>query len=270
MATNEHSALQLDAEPTSVSVVQASVSSHEVGQSPSHVSGASTTLFPQLAEQSSSVVALHPLGQQPSPSVQAVMLTNEHSALQLDAAPTSVSVVQAIASSHEVGQSPSHVSGASTVPFPQLAEQSSSVVTSHPPGQQPSPSWQLVIGVDEHTALHSSAEPVSSSAVQAVASSHVVGQSPSQTSEPWTTPSPHSGPPSMGPSPPSGPASAGPPSGVAESATSPASTPPSVPTGLSQALTSKAAKLSRQKMGAFIRAPVEGEGRTRVDAIAVR
>src|SRR5690606_17230294 len=195
------------------------------------------------------------------------MSTKEHSALQLDASPTSVSVVQATASSHAVGQSPSQVSGASTVPFPQLAEQSSSVLASHPPGQQPSPSWQLVIGVNEHIALHSSAEPVSASAVQATASSHVVGQSPSQTSGAWTMPSPHSGPPSTG-TPPSEPASAGPPSG---SVTCPPSTPPSVSTtGSSQATASRAAKLSRQKKGAFIETSGVWRRADEGDAIATR
>lgn len=160
--------------------------------------------------QSSSSVALQPGAQHPSPSTQAVIGVNEHSALQLSAEPTRVSVVHAKPSSQLVGQSPSQVSDPSTTPLPHVGEQSSSLSASQPAGQQPSPSMQLVISVKVHAAVHSSADPVSSSIVQATPSSQLVGQFPSQVSGAWTTPSPHVGPPSGGPPSSMFPASPGP------------------------------------------------------------
>ena len=55
--------------------MQALPSVHEVGQAEagSQVSPTSTTSLPQLGEQSESLMALHPAGQQPSPATQAVM-----------------------------------------------------------------------------------------------------------------------------------------------------------------------------------------------------
>src|SRR5690606_23323272 len=66
-------------------------------------------------------------------------------------------------------------------------------------GQHPSPFAQLVISANVHAAVHSSAEPVSSSVVHAAPSSQLVGQSPSQISGACTTPSPQVGPPSGAP-----------------------------------------------------------------------
>jgi hypothetical protein len=55
--------------------VQTLPSLQEVGQleAGSQVSPGSTTPLPQVGEQSESVLALHPAGQQPSPEVQVVM-----------------------------------------------------------------------------------------------------------------------------------------------------------------------------------------------------
>jgi hypothetical protein len=64
--------LQLAALPVSASFVHAFPSLQLVGQLAfgSHVSPASTTLFPQLAEQSVSFALLQPAGQHPSPFLQ--------------------------------------------------------------------------------------------------------------------------------------------------------------------------------------------------------
>lgn len=71
----EHAALQFAALPVRTSVVQALPSWQELGQldGGSQVSPGSTTVFPQLWEQSRSVADEHPLGQQPSPLAQEVM-----------------------------------------------------------------------------------------------------------------------------------------------------------------------------------------------------
>ena len=55
-------------------MMQALPSLHEVGQEDfgSQVSPGSTTPLPQVGEQSGSVLALHPAGQQPSPVTQVV------------------------------------------------------------------------------------------------------------------------------------------------------------------------------------------------------
>ena len=95
--------------------------------------------MPQLAEQSLSFVALQPGAQHPSPLVHALTPTWLQTAEQLEADPTSVSVVHASASSQLVGQWPSQVSLPSMMPLPQLAEQSLSFVALHPGAQQPSP-----------------------------------------------------------------------------------------------------------------------------------
>ena len=72
--------LQLALLPVIPSVVQALPSSQLVGQAPgpdaiplSQVSPDSTTPLPQLGEQSESVFALHPAGQQPSSATHVVM-----------------------------------------------------------------------------------------------------------------------------------------------------------------------------------------------------
>jgi len=120
--------LHCAAEPETESAVHATLSLQLAGQLPSQVSPCSTIVFPQVGPQSLSTADVHPVGQQPSPDVQAVTGTLAHCALQLLALPVSVSAVQALESSHEVGQLPSQVSPASTTPLLQVAEQSSSDV----------------------------------------------------------------------------------------------------------------------------------------------
>ena len=63
-------------------------SSQELGGS--HVSPVSIELFPQLAEQSESLVALQPSGQHPSLAMHWVIGVLTHSALQDAASPTSI------------------------------------------------------------------------------------------------------------------------------------------------------------------------------------
>jgi hypothetical protein len=63
--------------------------SQEVGQEVfgSQVSPGSTTPLPQVGEQSESLLALHPAGQQPSPETQAVMAVWLQATLQLELLP---------------------------------------------------------------------------------------------------------------------------------------------------------------------------------------
>ena len=84
MVIFEHWAVQFAAEPVKVSTVHAFWSSQWEGQSsaslpsPSQVSGASTTSFPQDAEQSLSVTEVQELGQQSSASMQFSMAVLLH------------------------------------------------------------------------------------------------------------------------------------------------------------------------------------------------
>jgi len=176
--TKEHAALQFCRLPVTESLVHAFPSLQLVGQLPSHVSPDSTVLFPQDAEQSPSLVLLHPAGQQPSPAAQLVMLVRLQEALQLLADPVMTSAVHATPSSHVSGQLRSHVSPSSTVLLPQVAEQSLSVVESQAAGQQPSPLVQAAMRSWRHTVLHAAEVPMAWSAVQAFPSSQVVGQAP--------------------------------------------------------------------------------------------
>jgi hypothetical protein len=70
-------------------MVQALPSLQVVGQvdAGSQVSPGSTTPLPQLGEQSESVFALHPAGQQPSPATQVVMVVKLQATLQLALVP---------------------------------------------------------------------------------------------------------------------------------------------------------------------------------------
>jgi hypothetical protein len=86
-----------------------------------------------------------------------------------------VSVVQALPSLHEVGQLPSQVSPFSTMPLPQLVEQSLSLLWLQAAGQQPSPLTQVVMGLKVQVAEQAATEPVSVSVVQALPSLHEVG-----------------------------------------------------------------------------------------------
>jgi hypothetical protein len=121
----EHVALHVAAEPTRLSIVHAAPSSHWIGQLPSQISPASTTPLSQVGEQSSSALALQPAGQQPSSSSHAVIGANVQAALQLDAAPASVSRVHALPSSQDAAQlAPAQVSPGDSAPSPQTAEPS--------------------------------------------------------------------------------------------------------------------------------------------------
>jgi hypothetical protein len=181
--------------------VQAIPSSHDLGQAPapveiaeSHVSGGSTTPLPHDATQSESVSELHADGQHPSPPVHEVTLECAHAIEHPD--PTKRSVVQAIASSHDVGHIPSQVSGGSTTPLPHDAEQSESLSAEHPGAQQPSPLVHAVMAVLLHELEHP--DPTKRSVVHAIASLHDRGHAPaplvmavSQSSGGSTTPLPH-------------------------------------------------------------------------------
>jgi hypothetical protein len=140
------------------------------------------------------VLALAPGAQQPSPETAAVIATLLHATLQPE--PTRESVVQALLSSHVVGQllSGSHVSPGSTISLPHTPLQSVSLVALQPEAQHPSPATQAAIVVNEHRASHVPAEPSSVSVVQLTPSLHVVGhEAPSHTSPDSTTSLPHTG-----------------------------------------------------------------------------
>lgn len=114
----------------------------------SQVSPPSRVPLPQVGEQSLSVLALQPGGQQLSPFSQAVMVWCAQADVQLAGLPVGVSRVHATPSlqliiAHALGGS--QVSPASTIRLPQLAEQLLSLVALQPPGQQPSPFWQVVM-----------------------------------------------------------------------------------------------------------------------------
>lgn len=100
-------------------------------------------------------------------------------------------------SSHDTGQLPSgsHVSPASTVPLPQLGEQSLSSMALQAAGQHPSSSVQSSTTVTSHATSQVSGVPESMSEVHALLSSQTVGQLPggSHDSPASTTPFPHAG-----------------------------------------------------------------------------
>jgi hypothetical protein len=112
---------------------------HDVGQLPSHISPGSTTPFPQRTTQSTSFVALQPVGQHESFGVQAVVVAPfTQRASHVAALPCSVRCWQPTAG-HDAAQLPSHISPGSSTPFPQRARQSVSFTALQPVGQQPSP-----------------------------------------------------------------------------------------------------------------------------------
>jgi hypothetical protein len=111
-----HALLQLDADPTSVSAVQALPSLHVAGQLPSHVSFTSTTPFPHDTEQSRSVTGVQPSAQHPSPSLHSTIGSNSHAELHV-----ARSDVHATPSVHIVGQFPSHASSRSMTPSPHVS-----------------------------------------------------------------------------------------------------------------------------------------------------
>ena len=179
--------------------MQGSLSSQLVGQvdGGSQVSPFSTAPLPQVGEQSRSVLALHPVGQQPSPPIQAVMAVWVQATLQVALPPVIWSVVQALLSLQEVGQEDfgSQVSPFSTTPLPHFGVQSESLLALHPVGQQPSPPIQAVMAVWVQATLQVALPPVIWSVVQALLSLQEVGQEDfgSQVSPFSTTPLPHFG-----------------------------------------------------------------------------
>jgi hypothetical protein len=175
-----------------VSVVQAFMSLHVVGQLASQVSPGSVTPLPHVGMQSRSLFALQPFGQQPSLWTHITIGLNVHRTLHWDATPVRTSLVHAIPSLQDVGQFPSHVSFGSVTPLPQVEEQSESFAALHPSAQQPSPPAQAVTRGWVHTTLHSPGVPVSTSPVHGFPSSgQPAGQFPSQVSLPSTTSFPH-------------------------------------------------------------------------------
>ena len=164
MAVWLHATLQLALLPVIRSMVQALPSSQVVGQVDfgSQVSPPSTTPLPQVTEQSESLLALHPVGQQPSPPIQAVMAVWVQATLQVALPPVIWSVVQALLSLQEVGQEDfgSQVSPFSTTPLPHFGVQSESLLALHPVGQQPSPPIQAVMAVWVHATLQLALLPV--------------------------------------------------------------------------------------------------------------
>jgi hypothetical protein len=147
--------LQVDAIPVCVSVVQLSASlqfGHEPGGS--HVSPASMRPLPQ-PEQSASVMAVHPAGQQLSLLLapQAIMPASTHWRWQ--PVPMSARIVQPWFG-HDVGQlAPSHSSPGSSTPLPHTAAQLLSFTALHPLGQQPSSFTQFICVPDVwHCAWH--------------------------------------------------------------------------------------------------------------------
>ncbi len=172
--------MQLAALPVSVSIVQALPSLqlvlHELGGS--QVSPGSITPFMHVREQSLSLLALQPAGQQPSPVRHCVTCWCRQAAVQFAALPVTESIVQDVPSSQAVGHEPagSQVSPGSTTSLPQLPEQSLSTLALQPPGQHPSPLWHCVMIWLAHATLQLRGLPVGSSIVHALPSSHCVGQ----------------------------------------------------------------------------------------------
>ena len=95
--------------------------------------------------QSLSLLLSQPGAQHESPFAQAVIGVVAHAALQFAELPISVPAEQ-IGAGQATGQDSggSHVSLPSTVPLPQVVEQSLSVLGEQPAGQQPSPPSQAV------------------------------------------------------------------------------------------------------------------------------
>jgi hypothetical protein len=198
-----HAALQFAALPVVWSIVQAlpSLQSAEHEAAGSHVSPGSRTPLPQLGEQSESVFALQPAGQQPSPEAQVVTTVCPHATSQVAALPVIWSIVHALPSLQSPGQESgrSQVSPSSTTPLPQLGKQSESLLALQPTRQHPSPPSQILMAVWLHATLQVAALPVTWSIVHTLASSHSVRQESggSQVSPGSTTPLPQLGGQSM-------------------------------------------------------------------------
>ena len=150
MSENTQTASQVCPLPLRASDVQTNPSSQVVGQLPSQISPASTTLFEQSGAQSSSLRLLHPGAQQPSPEIHVTIAGYEQAAVQAVEEPDNVLVVHAFWSSQLEGQSPSQVSPVSNRLLPQMGWQSLSEMESQPPGQQSSLWRQVKIGLLAH------------------------------------------------------------------------------------------------------------------------
>jgi hypothetical protein len=159
----------------------------------SQVSPVSTTLLPQAAWQSVSLVELQLDGQQPSPFAHVVcMLPLTHRASHVLALPAMTRSWQPTAG-QVVGQLPSHISPASTTPFPQRTTQSASLVVLQPAGQHESFGVQVVVvAAFTQRASHVDALPCSVRCWQPTGG-QAVGQFPSHISPVSTTLFPHRG-----------------------------------------------------------------------------
>jgi hypothetical protein len=165
-----------------LSWVQVLLSQQFEPQLPSQVSPGSTKLLEQTAAQSLSLRPLQDDGQQPSPEVQALISVSMHWAEQVAEDPTNSEKVQALGELHCDGQSSSHTSPTSRIELPQTDWQSLSVSESQPGAQQPSPFVHAKIRELEQSKSQVVALPVAVSTVQALLSSQLVAQLPSQTS----------------------------------------------------------------------------------------
>ena len=182
MSEKTQTALQLFALPLREFVVQASPSSHVDGQFPSQVSPASTTLLEQTGAQSSSLRLLHPVAQHPSAGVQVMISLKEQTASQVLEEPLKLSTVQAFWSEQLAGQSPSQSSPVSSRELPHTGWQSLSVTELQPGGQHPSLPVHAQIAELEHWKSQVASLPLDVSTVQALLSSQLVAQLPSQSS----------------------------------------------------------------------------------------
>jgi hypothetical protein len=114
-------------------------------------------------EQSLSFANVQPAGQHPSPDEHWVIWVSVQIAVQDAALPARLAVAHVDDGVHWLGQFPSHVSPASTTPFPHVGEQSLSVSKVQPAAQHPSPLAHCVMVVATHCAVQASALPRSSS-----------------------------------------------------------------------------------------------------------
>lgn len=120
----KHSAVHCAALPSSISTVQALLSSQAVGHGASllfgsHVSPTSRFPSPHFFEQSLSALKSAPVGQHPSPDLALVISCTTHSASQVAAEPLKVTIMQALEDGHDTGQSgPSQISCPSRLPLP--------------------------------------------------------------------------------------------------------------------------------------------------------
>jgi hypothetical protein len=195
---DEQTNVQREGTPLRVLIVLASPtqSSYWVWQTDggSQLSPASTTPLPQVGEQSLSLLALQPGGQQESPFAQAVFVPAfTHAAVQ--AVPCNVRSWQPTGG-QLVGQlAPSHVSpqAGSVTPLPHSQLQSLSLVVLQAGGQQLSPLVQVeIIAPSTHFASQVEELPCRTRRWQPTAG-QLVGQLPSQVSPASTTPFPQWG-----------------------------------------------------------------------------